>query len=157
MNFKRFKCSHEVERYEYAKMELDILQQKYSVMCETAELIEENFVKYENMLNRDISEYMVLYKEYMKFINNMPFPMNSFPEFSPVGMVLKVSKLIEKFEHECKNRNEIMDIYRKDFMDKIIKVENYHRSMILSNSTLHAYADKIKTKEIDIIMLLMLC
>jgi hypothetical protein len=150
MDAKRIKCSHEVEMYENSKLVLKDLEKTSENLWKKYDDLLEVFKKKERDLNRDINKYLVLYRGYQKFIKKMPPPVHILPEFSPVKMALKSSKLTEKFEKECKARNEIMEEYRINFAKDIVSIDIARCDVSHVNNERSVLDDKIVTAEIEI-------
>lgn len=120
--FKRTKYSIENELQR-------CVDERYNLLEEIDEL-QEDFSTKERNLTRDIREYRGLNRSYVKFLTTiLPLPprMASLPDFSPFKMALKTTKIpqqrYDEFERERRVRNEIMDEYRRDFMNQIIAVD----------------------------------
>lgn len=132
--FKHSKCSIESEfQLHLFNLKLNKFIAERDNLLKIIGELREDFSRKNGDFVRDTREYLGLYRSYTKFLTTMPPlppPLSSLPEFSPFKTALKTTKITQQkydeFEREREVRNEIMDEYRRDFMDQIIAVDLAH-------------------------------
>ena len=122
--FVKYSIDSELQLH-FSNLKLEKFIDEINNLLEDIDELREDFSLKKRDLDRDTREYLGLYQSYTKFLTMMP------------------QQNYDEFERERRVKNEIMDKYRRNFMNQIIAVDLAHITLNDAKNRLSEVRKKI--------------